>query len=53
VALPAAGRREGFPRLVALARAIWGRVVPAHKRVVSSLLTQAARREAASWPAVW
>lgn len=31
-----------------LARAIWGRAEPAHRRVVSSLLTQAARREAAS-----
>ena len=30
-----------------LARAIWGRAEPAHERVVSSLLTQAARREAA------
>ena len=30
-----------------LARAIWGRVEPAHQRVVSSLLTQAARRETA------
>ena len=29
------------------ARAIWGRAEPAHQRVVSSLLTQAARREAA------
>ena len=29
-----------------LARAIWGRAEPAHQRVVASLLTQAARREA-------
>jgi len=35
-----------------LARAIWGRAEPVHQRVVSSLLTQAARREAASWPVV-
>jgi hypothetical protein len=31
-----------------LARAIWGRAEPAHRQVVASLLTQAARREAAS-----
>ena len=32
-----------------LARTVWGRAGPAHRRIVSSLLTQAARREAASW----
>ena len=31
-----------------LARTVWGRVEPAHQRIVSSLLAQAARREAAS-----
>ncbi len=32
----------------ALARAVWGRAGPAHRAIVSSLLTQACRREAAS-----
>ena len=30
----------------ALARSVWGRAAPAHQRVVASLLTQAARRDA-------